>query len=373
MLKLNRTLWVVACLLAVALTLSGQVVLKDHPTKGEWQFSPEKIWEVEKAGNTNFGRIAELLVSEENNIFVRDFERNVSYIFDDNGRFSKTFAPQGSGQGHLSFYMNRFQAGDKIVLAAPDKLHYFAQDGAFVRAVDNNLFFRFPLRFLNENEFLYAPSFPQSSTHQKKLVAVDLSTGQEKALLDFTEPAARGQNPPPTPMVIIFSLIPQVMLDHEGTNWFFGRSDAYTIYTADHSGSIQSSFSLERQKLTASPESKRNHLADSQMRPENLERILSQLPNEMTHFSHIQMVKGLIYVFAVTSLDKETVVQPIDVLSPKGEYLYRANLQFGDLVKFGSPQNLVIKGDAAYVILRNEKGKQTLAKYKIKLPQSMMM
>lgn len=89
----------------------------------------------------------------------------------------------------------------------------------------------------------------------------------------------------------------------------------------------------------------------------------------MTHFSHIQSVNGLIYVFAVPSLENEISVQPIDIFSPKGEYLYRANLLFGDLVKFGSPQNLVLKGDAAYVILKNEKGKQTLAKYRIKLPQ----
>jgi len=361
MLKLNKTFWLVACLLVTVLTLSGQVNLKDQPAKGEWQFSPEKIWEADKAGNTDFGRIAELLVTDRNNIIVRDFERNISYIFDDQGRFVKQFAPQGSGKGQLSFYMNRFQAGDKIVLAAPDKLHYFAQDGAFVRAVDNNLFFRFPLRFLNENEFLHAPSFPQSSTHQKKLAAVDLSTGQEKTLLDFTEQAARGQNPPPTPMVIIFSLIPQVMLDDDGQALFFGRSDEYTINTANHSGNIQGSFGLERQKLTASPESKRNHLADSQMPRENLERILSRLPDKMTHFNRIQSVNGLIYIFAVTNLDKETAVQPIDIFSPKGEYLYRANLKFGDLVKFGSPHNVFIKSDTVYVILKNEKGKQTLA------------
>lgn len=268
----------------------------------------------------------------------------------------------------MSFYMNRFQAGDKIVLAAPDKLHYFTQEGAFVRVVENNLFFRFPLRFLNEDQFLHAPPFPQSSTHRKKLEIVDLSNGRGKTLLDFSDPAARGQNPPPTPMVIIFSLIPQVMLGDDGQTFFFGRSDEYTIYTADHAGDMHPLLSLDRKKMTASPEAKRKHLADSQMPRENLERILSRLPDEMTHFTRIQSVNGLIYVFAVTNLDKETGLQPIDIFSPKGEYLYRANLHFGELDKFGSPQNLVIKCDTVYVILRNEKGKQTLAKFKIKLP-----
>jgi len=370
MLKLNKTLWLVACMLAVVLTLSGQVILKDNPTKGEWAFSPEKIWEVDKAGNTDFGRIAELLVSENGNIFVRDFERNVSYIFDANdGRFIKSFAAQGKEAGQLPFYLNRFSAGDKVVLAAPDNLHFFTRDGAFVRAAENNLFLRFPLCFLDENRFIYAPNFPQSPIHEKKLMICDLSSGREILLVDFTEPAARGQKPAPLPMVMIFGLIPQVMLDDDGQTLFFGRSDEYTIYAAGHSGNIQTSFRLERQKAAASPESKRNHFTGHRISKEDIERILLQLPGEMTHFTRIQSVNGLIYVFAVASLKSEISVQPIDVFTPRGEYLYRANLHFGDLVKFGSPQNLAIKGDTAYVILKNEKGKQTLAKYRIKHPQ----
>jgi len=369
MLKLNKTLWLIVGSLAAVLMLSGQVILKDQPTKGEWQFSPEKIWEVDNAGGEAFGRVAELLITDKNDVFLRDFKMNVSYIFDANGRFIKTFAAQGKEAGQLPFYLNRFSAGDKIVLAAPDKLHFFAQDGTFVRAVDNNLFFRFPLRFLDENRFIYAPNFPQSPIHEKKLTIYDLSAGKENLLVDFTEPAARGQKPAPLPMVMIFGLIPQVMLDDDGQTLFFGRSDEYTIYTADRSGNIQSSFGLDRKKSTASPESKRNHMADSQMPKDVLEKILAQLPNEMTHFTHIQSVNGLIYVFAVPSLENEISVQPIDIFSPKGEFLYRGYLKFGDLVKFGSPSNLVIKNDIVYVILSNGQGKRTLVKYRIKLPQ----
>ena len=170
-------------------------------------------------------------------------------------------------------------------------------------------------------------------------------------------------------MVMIASLIPQVNLDDDGKTLFFGRSDEYTIYAADRSGKIQSSFSLDRKKSAASPESKRNHMADSRMPKDVLEKILAQLPGEMTYFHHLQSVKGLIYVFAVTTMDKETAIQPIDVFSPKGEYLYRADLRFGDLVKFGSPSNLVIKNDVVYVILSDGQGKRTLAKYRIRLPR----
>jgi hypothetical protein len=105
---------------------SGQMSLKDLPAKGEWRFNPERVWAVDTAGNDAFGRIAELLVSEEGSVCVRDFGRNVSYVFDKNGSFIKRFAPQGEEAGQLPHCLNRFRAGDKIVLAAPDKLHYFS-------------------------------------------------------------------------------------------------------------------------------------------------------------------------------------------------------------------------------------------------------
>jgi hypothetical protein len=365
----RKTLLKLACLLIPLLTCFGQILIRDQPIKGEWHFSPEKIWEVEKAGDTDFGRIAELLVSEKENIILRDFERNVSYVFNSGGRFIKAFAAQGVGEGLLPFYLNRFQAVDKIVLAAPDKLHFFTQDGVFVRAVENNLFLHFPLRFINENEFIYAPNFTQSPVHQKKLAVFDLSSGQERIFVDFTEPEGREQKPAPLPMLMINSLIPQVQLDDDGETLFFGRSDSYTIYAADRSGNIQTSFSLERKKLIASPEGKRAHLADSRMPKEAIEKILTLLPDDMTYFSHIQAIRGLIYVFAVTAMEKETADQAVDIFSPKGEFLYRASLRFGDLVKFGSPSNLIIKGEIVYIILKSEQGKQTLAKFRIKLPR----
>lgn len=361
--------WLVACSFAVVLTLSGQVTLKDKPTKSEWRFNPEKIWEVETAGGESFGRIAELLVSDKENIYVRDFERNISYLFDNNGRFIKKFAPQGNGDGQLSHYLNRFQAGDKIVLAAPDKLHYFFQDGTFDHAVENNLFMRFPLLFMSENEFVYAPNLPRSPVHDKKLVTVDLSSGKEKVLVDFSEKEGQDQNAAPGAMVMIFSLTPQVRLAYDGKTMVFGRSDQYTIYLADQAGKIFSSFGLDRKKLTASPEDKRNQVADSSIPKEMIDKIIAQLPDEMTYFSHMTSLQGLIYVFAVADMAPKTASQAIDIFSEKGEYLYRGTIDFGGQLKFGSPSNLILKDNYLYVIHENEEGKQTLAKYRIQLPR----
>jgi len=351
------------------LIFSGQIPLKDNPTKGEWHFYPEKIWEINKAGDDDFGRIAELLVSDKQNIYLRDFKNNISYIFDEKGNFIKKFAPQGKEDGQLSHYLNRFQAGEKIVLAAPDKLHFFSPDGTFDHAVENNLFLRFPLHFINENEFIYAPNLPQSPVHEKKMILFDLLSGKEKILVDFSETEAKEEKILPGPMVMIFSLTPQVRLDYDRNKMVFGRSDQYKIFIADQGGEILSSFRLDRKRMTASPEDKRRHFAESKMPEEQVKKIMAQLPDEMTCFSHIDSINGFIYIFTVTNMEQVTNFQQIDIFSEKGEYIYRGKIEFGDHLEFGSPSNLFLKDEYVYVILENDQGKQTLAKYRIKLPQ----
>lgn len=356
-------------LLVPILLLCGQTSIKDHPIKGEWNFYPEKIWETEKAGDVDFGRIAELLISNKNNIYVRDFENNISYIFDEKGLFKNKFAPQGNEEGQLSHYLNRFPAGEKIVLAAPDKLHFFTQDGTFDHAVENNPFLRFPLYFIDENEFIYAPNFPQSPWNQKKLIAHDIPSGNDKILIDFSETETDNEQAPQGPMIMIFSLTPQVKLAFDGKKMVFGRNDQYKIFTADQNGKILSSFSLQRKRMIASLDDKKQHFADLKIPEKQVEKIISQLPDEMTYFSNIELIKGLIYIFAVSGMEPKVTSQQIDVFSEQGEYLYRGTIEFGNGLKFGSPSNLFIKDEYVYVILENSQGRQSLAKYRIKLPE----
>lgn len=357
------------CLLVPALLLSGRTLLKDVPSKGEWAFSPEKIWEADKAGDEEFGRIAELLTTAEGRVLVRDFKKNVSCLFDADGRFIRTFAPQGKEDGQLPYYLNRFRAGGKIVLAAPDKLHFFSSDGVFERAVPNDLFQRFPLSFVSEDEFICAPNFPRSPVQERKLTLIDLKTGQGRVLVDFSGPGQEAETAPEGPMLMIFGLTPQVRFAAEGGRMFFGRSDRYEIFVADRSGRVQSSFGLDRERLAASLEAKRKQIAGTRIPDDQKEKIIAQLPSEMTFFSHIEAIKGHVYVFAVNDLEQRTGSQRVDIFSEKGEYLYRGLIGFGEGLEFGSPANILLTDGYAYVVLVNGQGKQTLAKYRIKLPR----
>ena len=135
-------------------TLIPQIRNDDRPKLGVWDLKPEKVWEIKRAGENEFGRIAELLKTGHNRLVVRDFERNVSYVFDDNGRCLGSFAKQGAAEGELSRYLNRFPAERKIVLATPEHLHFYSDDGVFLTSSENNIFARFPLVSLNEHSFI---------------------------------------------------------------------------------------------------------------------------------------------------------------------------------------------------------------------------
>jgi len=355
-------------MLLSSLALNAQIRNDDNPQLGQWDFKPEKIWEVDKAGETEFGRVAELLVSGQGKIYVRDFEHNISYIFDGDGHFIGSFARQGSETGELSRYLNRFLAENKIVLGTPENLCFYSEDGVFLSSFENNLFMRFPLVFLNEREFIYAPTLPQSPVNQKKLMRFNLHSGEDKKILDFAEGATLTESAAPAPMIMIFALTPQIRLTVHEDKLCFGRSDDYTLYVADLQGNTDFSFSLTRQTKEVTPEDKKSHFQGSRIPQDRIDSIIKQLPNKMTYFSQISSAGELFYVYAVNNIKQTQTLQTFDIFSDQGRYLYQGILSFGEDVTFASPSNLVIQNDHAYVILESKEGAQTLAKYKIILP-----
>ena len=358
-------------ILLISLTLHSQVKNDDRPQKGNWDFKPEKIWEVDKAGNDDFGRIAELLVpdNEHSNIYVRDFKHNVSYIFNENGRYLGSFAKQGPGEGELTHYLNRFSVENHIVLATPEKLYFYSEDGTFITSFENNIFLRFPLLFLSKDEFLYAPPLPRSPVSQKKLMRYNLASGEDKLVLDFSKSTDVVEPEKPAPMLMIFGLTPQVRMASSKEEICFGRSDEYTLFIADLEGNMDFSFSLEREKKTVTKKDKKNHFLDAQIPEDKIEAIIEQLPDKTTFFSQLEIVDDLICVYAVSDIERTHDRQIIDIFSKKGQYLYRGIIKFGDDRKFASPSNLVIQKNFAYVILESQEGRRTLAKYRISLPE----
>lgn len=356
-------------LLFISFPLLSQIKNEDKPHEGIWDFKPEKIWETDKAGNKEFGRIAELLVSRQGNIYVRDFDQNISYIFNNNGQHLGSFAKQGDAKEDVSRYLNRFLADNKIVLGTPETLQFYSEEGDFVASYENNVFMRFPLVFLNEYEFIYAPTLPQSPVNQKILMLYNLHTSEDKLVLDFSPDSKNAEPSKPAPMIMIFGLTPQVRLAMDKEKICFGRSDQYTLYISDLQGNIDLSFSLERKQKDVSPEEKKNHFHGSKIPEDRIDSLVEQLPDKMTYFSQITIMEDKIYVYAVDNIERTQRQQTIDIFSEKGKYLYKGILEFGENFTFGSPSNLVISDNFIFVILESSEGHQTLAKFKIAHPE----
>jgi hypothetical protein len=293
----------------------------------------------------------------------------MSYVFDDSGRFLGSFAKQGTAEGELSHYLNRFLAGRKIVLATPEHLQFYSEDGVFLTSYENNIFARFPLVFVNEREFIYAPNLPQSPVNQKNLRQFNLETGEDELVADFAQSEDKEKSHGPSPMIMIFGLTPQVRLSVCGNRMYFGRSDQYTLYAADLQGNIDFSFSLNRPKKAVTVEDKKRHFQGSRIPQDRIDSLIKQLPDKTTYFSQIDAVDALIYVYAVSNIKRTQAQQNFDIFSDEGKYLYQGFLKFGDDVEFGSPSNLAFHNDHVYVILESQEGTQSLAKYKIIHPE----
>jgi hypothetical protein len=343
----------------------------DKPLKGEWDFRPQKVWEVDNVDDAPFERPSELRGTEDELVCFHDFDQKLSYVFDSNGKFVNSFAKQGTGPGEVDRYINCFIAGDNVVVGTPGRLHFYSKQGTFIESFENNLFARFPLLFLDEYEFLYAPQeMGQPQGDNIKLVSLDLRSKKDKVFAEFSV-SSEGKAGSGGPPIVILGLTPQIQVayDRDSRKFYYGRSDDYTIHVSEATGKKLFSFGLDRERKRVDEEDKRKHFEKSSIPKDRYEKILPALPDVLTHFMRIQVVEGLIFVYSTKSLERQQDKIAVDIFSQKGKYMYRSTLRFGKGISFYTHvEKVIIRGNHCYAILEDGSGKSILAKYKISLP-----
>jgi hypothetical protein len=343
----------------------------DKPLNGEWDFRPQKVWEVDNVNGVPFERPSELRASNDEWLYFHDFDRRVSYVFDREGKLINSFAKQGTDQGEVDRYLNCFIAGEKVVVGTPGKLHFYSKQGRFIESFENNLFVRFPLLFLDENEFLYAPQeMGKPQDGQVKIMSFDLRSNQDKSFAEFSVSNA-GKSASGGPPVIVLGLTPQVKIGFDPglQRLYFGRSDDYTIHISELTGKEVLSFGLGRERKSATDEDKRKHFEKSSIPKDRIDKIIPSLPDVLTHFMRIQVVQGKIFVYSTESLDRQQDKIAIDIFSPDGRYIYRSHLQLGgETPLYTHVEKVIIRGNFCYALLEDDSGKSIFAKYKISLP-----
>jgi hypothetical protein len=338
----------------------------DKPLKGQWDLNPRQVWRVDRAGDDVFSRV-EIAAAEDGTLYVHDWRNRSIYMLDNNGAFKRAFGTSGEGPGEIRSHLKTFIVKDKLIAADIDRLHFFTQQGKFIKAVPNMLFQREPHIFLNDHEFIAAPTFVVPDDGKGKITYDNLKTGARKVIVEFSLPrTGAGGNG-----VKLIGLTPMIIsgYDFDNDKLYYGVNDVYEIHVVQLNGKVLNSFSVKRQKKLVSNETLRKQikLIDASA-PVN--EIIKQLPKEITYYHRISIHKGYVLVFE-GNFGTNWESQSIDIFSLDGKYLYRTLFSPGPGAKiyFTSIGSILVQGDYLYVVLEDDESEVVIAKYRIQLPK----
>lgn len=351
----------------------ADVVNKDKPQRGEWDFKLEKVWEIGGAGDEVLGLPQGMLVSDEGLLYLNDEANRKDYIFGPDGDLIGSFAKRGEGPGEVQRHGRFFIAGDKVIIPDVGRIHYFTKEGQYVRTVKKDCE---PHAFLDEHRLIDAPLSPVFLPEGKgKITLCDLRSGKDTVVSEFSPfegGVARGGGVTVDVIVPLFS--PLMTIGHSGDRLYWGMSDRYAIHVTDPKGRDITSFSVDRKKTRVSTRDKRDYFNTGSMPADMLKQIVDSLPDEVACFHRIEVHGDLVLVF-VPEIDLENKalrIGQIDIFSPEGKYLYKARLNFGkDRTHLFSPlRNIVIKSGFLYAVLQDEEDNVLVGKFRVSLPNA---
>gem|GEM_PF-2539324 len=354
--------------LAVAMTCCGCARQSETSAAREWNFNMEKVWELGQTGENGLFRPAEPRVAGDGTLYFHDFETHLSYIIDPDGRLAGTFAPRGSNEGQVSFYLNCFTTGDRVVICSPDKLHFFTAGGDFVKAVPNNLFVSFPLAFKNENEYWVAPGALGDAPGGMAVVTkVNLTSGEETIVHEFVLSDEEKQ---PTGGGVIVGLTPQIKMgyDRESNMLYFGKNNDTLIYRVSGDGGGVETFSFPGVRQPVSEADKRNHFAQFNIPEERVVSMVEALPDHMAYYHAIQVMDGLVYLLGAEVIGHTQSGLVVSIFSPDGRHLYHGRIQVEEGWHISNPDNMHLARGSVYAVQENDTGDKKIVKYKITLP-----
>ena len=368
-----KIIMIIILVLVIILTdfLGAIVVNEDQPAKGEYVFPLEPVWQADGAGDTPFGNVVSIPVSEAGWVYCRDLKNKEYYIFDKDGKFAGKFGTRGEGPGEVKNIggANVSVLGDKALIQDIDRIIFYTAEGKFIRSVPNNGSTRPAAVFLNEDEFISAPPRITGTSDKARMKYVNLKTGQEKVITDFT--LFKGgviQRDNVQAAAVIPTITPVMVVGKHNDKLYFGKNDKYEIYITDLEGKEQGGFSLTRKRTTVTLKQKEDLLLKliKGLAPDDLARQLAKtLPDEETYFANIVSQNGLLYLYR--SHFSPGRQQQIDIFTSEGKYLYRGIVRVEEGLTIAAGPT--IQDNCIYMVLEDQAGETTLNKYKTVLPR----
>lgn len=370
---MRKIVWLLVPLIFIFI-LSADIENPDKPKKGIWDFKLERIWQIERAGEDVFGRPFSLLASDEGYVYLYDAGNDINYIFDDAGRYLKSFAPAGQGPGEIQGQGLSFVVDDNVIIDDMSGLHYFTGKGDYIKSTKKDTFRYDPHIFLSVDECISAPlTMIHMSDGKGEIQKLNLSSKEKRTIADFSvfegSVASRGGQ---VIDVIVLGLSPMMTMAYADGRLYWGMNDSYVINITGLEGKKLGAFKVRRKKEKVSDSFKKKYFTDDNIPPDMLKQLVESLPNEISSFQRIDVLNEHVFVY-VPELElgeKWPKIKQIDIFSPDGEYLYKAHMKFGkDLKPLFSPlHNFAIKSKNLYIVLTDKDDNVFLSKYRIKLP-----
>jgi hypothetical protein len=371
---MKKVLWPIL-LMVFAASLYSDIRNRDKPLKGEWNFHLEKVWEVEKAGESVFGRPFTLTVAEDEMIYIFDAKNDENYILDKNGVFIKTFGRSGQGPGELTGQERTRIIDGKLALTDRKGIQYFSRDGVYLKTTGQDKIRQPPQIILGEDEFI---AFPMTGIGapggRGEMFYCNLDSGEERKLAEFSLTLAGvAQANENVVDIVAVGFSPLLTAAYEQGRLYWGVSHTYQIHISDLEGRMLGGFSIDRKTKKVSLSFKKKYLKAMSIPPEMVDPIVKSFPDRLTHFHQIEVHDGLVYVFVPDlDLDQGTArIAQIDIFSPEGRYLYRAHLDFGDGLShlFSPLSNLAFRNGYLYAVCVRENDTVVVCKFTAHLPK----
>jgi hypothetical protein len=360
-------------LLALSFLLGAQIQ-QDTPSRGEYVFPLETIWETDAAGDMLLGSITNIWIADDGRVYGYDRKNLKYYIFNSDGTLLKAFGKKGEGPGEIRRIEQAplYLVNKNMIILDTGKLHYFDHMGNYLKSV---LFIQQgrPNLFLSEDECILSPRSIFDIPQGKGTISrINVITKEKKAIKTFDiYKGGAISNRNIQAAMVISTLTPLMILNTSKDRIYYGMSDEYRIDICDFSGKDLGFFGLKRNKNKISDEVKVRQILNfsktikAQIPDELLRSLALKLPSQETYFYQMAIHNNLIYLY--NSHFERGHIQKIDLFSLDGKYLYRARvaLEKGLNIKSGP----VFKGDFLYLALENEDGDILLGKYRTRLPR----
>jgi hypothetical protein len=356
-------------LVLITLYLFPEVINKDKPLKGQWDFGLSELHRISGAGSQLFANIGSIVTDNGESVYVMDRKLVKIHIFNREGKYRSSFGQKGEGPGEIRRPRGMALKNGNIIVFDTGRIHYFTSKGTYKKSYPISRDIR--PRFMKDTYTLV--SVPRINWQDPKgmgrVILYNLQNQQKRTLMEFATFKKGMVRKTSSSGSYSFSmshsaLTPLLILALHQGKFYYGMSNRYRITIADENMKEKLTFSLNRKKQPV-PAGFKDKVLEGIDFPDNIKKMIKKgFPDHLTFFYRIFVDKnGMIYTLVPTPLQENRL--QLDVFSPTGRYLYKAAMA---VAEDRSIEQIYWKGDTLYLGLETAEGDLFVSKYRLRLP-----